>query len=157
MNSENEIHEGGCLCGAARYRTIGEPIKSAVCHCRYCQIRTGSAFAVSTYFPNENVKLLQGELKSYTFQTESGRKFTTRFCPTCATTLFWSLEMTPDLTGVAAGTFDPPTFWFKIGREIFTRSAAQFVHTNFSEKHETTASYAPVQKDNAALAGGKNV
>jgi hypothetical protein len=153
---EGEIHEGGCLCGAARFRTKGEPVKSAVCHCRYCQVRTGSAFAVSTYFPNEKVELLQGALNSYSFQTESGRGFTTKFCPACATTVFWSVEVTPELTGVAAGTFDPPTFWFNISREIFTRSAAPFVHTDFTEKHETTGSYAPVQQDKAALAGGNN-
>jgi hypothetical protein len=153
---EGEIHEGGCLCGTVRFRTRGEPVKSAVCHCRYCQIRTGSALAVSTYFPNEKVELLQGALNSYSFQTESGRSFTTRFCPTCATTLFWSLGMTPELTGVAAGTFDPPTFWFAISREIFTRSAAHFVHTDLPEKHETTGSYASVQQDKAALAGGNH-
>lgn len=152
---EGEIHEGGCLCGAVRFRTYGEPVKAAVCHCRYCQLRTGSAFGVSAYFPNQQVELLLGELKSYAFQTESGRSFTTRFCPTCATTVFWSLGMSPELTGMAVGTFDPPTFWFKIGREIFTRTAANFVHTDLPEKHETTGSYAPVQQDKAALAGGK--
>lgn len=156
MMIESEIHEGGCHCGAVRFRTHGVPVKSAVCHCRYCQLRTGSAFGVSAYFPNHAVELLQGELKSYTFQTESGREFTTKFCPACATTLFWSLGMTPELTGVAAGTFDPPSFWFNVSREIFTRSAAHFVHTDLPEKHETTGSYAPVQRDKAALAGDKN-
>lgn len=154
--SETETHEGGCLCGAVRYRTRGEPVKAAVCHCRYCQARTGSAFGVSAYFPTRHVERLQGELKSYTFETESGRSFTTYFCPTCATTLFWSLGMSPDLTGVAAGTFDPPSFWFNVSREIFTRSAAPFVHTDLPEKHETTASYAPVRKDAAAKSGGRH-
>jgi hypothetical protein len=154
--AENETHEGGCLCGSVRYQTVGMPAKAAVCHCRYCQMRTGSAFGVSAYFLNDHVKVLQGELKSFQFQTESGRAFKTQFCPTCATTLFWSLELSPELTGVAVGTFDPPSFWFKMRREIFTRSAAEFVHTNLPDKFETTASYAPVQKDRPALSGGKN-
>ena len=38
------IHEGGCLCGAVRYRVEGEPALSSVCNCTSCQRRTGSAF-----------------------------------------------------------------------------------------------------------------
>lgn len=146
------IHRGGCQCGQLRYETVGQPVKSAVCHCRYCQTRTGSAFGVSAYFHQSNVHVT-GVAKDYTFTTESGRSFTTQFCPNCGTNVLWQLGMTPDLTGIAAGTFDPPSFWFAINREIFTRSAAPFVHTDLPEKYETTASYNPVHADPAALRG----
>ncbi len=152
MSDQMEHHTGGCQCGAVRYETTGLPSKAAVCHCRYCQTRTGSAFGVSAYFPKEAVKIT-GPLTDYSFVTESGRRFTTRFCPTCGTNVFWSLEMSPDLIGVAAGTFDPPTFWFPISREIFTRSAAPFVHTDLPEKSETTASYNPVAEDRPQMRG----
>ena len=148
-----EIHQGGCACGQVRYQTEGLPVKSAVCHCRYCQTRTGSAFGVSAYFPRERVQVT-GALKDYAFTTESGRRFTTRFCPDCGTSVLWDLEMSPDLIGVAGGTFDPPAFWFPLSREIFTRSAAPFVHTDLPEKHETTGSYQPVTEDKSALRGG---
>ena len=148
----DEQHHGGCQCGQVRYITTGLPEKAAVCHCRYCQTRTGSAFGVSAYFPRDKVSV-SGNLKDYRFTTESGRAFTTHFCPDCGTNLLWSLEMSPDLIGIAAGTFDPPPFWFPLSREIFTRSAAPFVHTDLPEKSETTASYAPVQADPVALRG----
>jgi hypothetical protein len=49
-NAENTtmelLHEGGCLCGEARYVVSGYPEPRGVCHCRYCQLRTGSAFYV---------------------------------------------------------------------------------------------------------------
>lgn len=147
-----DIHEGGCQCGALRYKTEGQPVKAAVCHCRYCQTRTGSAFGVSAYFPREAVQVT-GAVKDYSFTTESGRSFTTHFCPTCGSNVLWSLGMSPELIGIAAGSFDPPSFWFSISREIFTRSAAPFVHTDLPEKSETTVSYAPVQADPAALRG----
>lgn len=97
-----DIHDGGCSCGAVRYCTLGQPANTAVCHCSYCPTRTGSAFGVSVYFLGANLEQLSGELKDYTFETESGRGFTTRFCTTCGTTVFWSLAMTPDLTGSPA-------------------------------------------------------
>jgi len=150
-----EFHEGGCQCGAVRYRTVGEPAKTAICHCRYCQTRTGSAFGLSVYFAKAQLTVLQGEMRDYHFETESGRGFTNQFCVTCGTTLFWHLEMTPELVGVAGGTFDPPTFWFEVKREIFTRSAAPFVHTDLTDRFETTASYRPVKIDGAALQGAK--
>lgn len=36
------MHEGGCLCGAVRYRVEGEPARSSVCSCTCCQRRTGT-------------------------------------------------------------------------------------------------------------------
>jgi hypothetical protein len=148
----DERHEGGCQCGQLRYATIGLPIRTALCHCRYCQTRTGSAFGISAYFPRSTVTVT-GKTTDYGFTTESGRRFTTHFCPTCGTNVLWSLQLSPDLIGIAAGTFDPPTFWFPLTREIFTRSAAPFIHTDLPEKHATTASYAPVRSDPAALRG----
>ncbi|MBV7410660.1 GFA family protein [Maritimibacter sp. DP1N21-5] len=149
----SEIHEGGCQCGSVRYRTTGQPHRTAVCHCRYCQTRTGSAFGVSAYFNGEQVEVRSGELNRYRFTTESGRSFETQFCPTCGTTLFWTLGLWDGVIGVAAGTFDPPSFWFDVTREVFTRSKAPFVTLALAESHETTASYAPVAGDSPRLRG----
>ena len=55
-------HEGGCLCGAVRYRVEGEPPRSSVCSCTCCQRRTGSAFGFGAYFNAEQVKILKGKL-----------------------------------------------------------------------------------------------
>jgi hypothetical protein len=139
----SEVHEGGCQCGAVRFRTQGQPAKTAVCHCRYCQTRTGSAFGVSVYFPAAAVEHLAGALKDYAFTTESGRNFTSRFCPDCGTTVFWTIGAMPELTGVAGGTYDPPTFWYEVKREVFTRSRAPFVQTEIADSSETSSSYAP--------------
>ena len=49
---------GGCSCGKVRYKTLGYPSVSAVCHCRYCQLRSGSAFGVLVYFLEDNLKVL---------------------------------------------------------------------------------------------------
>lgn len=150
----DEIHEGGCACGSVRYRTTGQPAKAAVCHCRYCQLRTGSAFGVSTYFKAGQVEHLRGALTDYTFQTESGRSFTTRFCPVCGTTVFWQLGLFEGMLGVAGGTFDPPSFWYEVNREVFTRSKAPFVELRVADSSETSSSHMPTCDDPAPLRGG---
>lgn len=147
-------HEGGCACGAVRYRTTGAPARAAVCHCRYCQLRTGSAFGVSTYFEDDKVEIRQGALTDYEFQTESGRSFTTRFCPRCGTTVFWRLGLFDGMTGVAGGTFDPPSFWYPVTREVFTRSKAPFVSLDVSDSSETSSSFAPSCEEALPLKGG---
>jgi len=148
-----DIHEGGCQCGGLRFQTTGQPAKAAVCHCRYCQLRTGSAFGVSVYFPAEAVTITRGTPKDFTFQTESGRAFTTHFCPDCGTNVMWTLEVFPGLTGVAGGCFDPPSFWYDLKREVFARSRAPFVQLCLQDSSDTSSSYVPTCDDPAPRRG----
>lgn len=147
-------YEGGCLCGDIRFLVSDEPDRVAVCHCRYCQLRTGAPFGSLAYFVSSEVKLLEGSLTDYSFTSESGTGWTTKFCSKCATTLFVELEKRPGLTGVSYATFDPPTFHFPITREVFTRSKAHFVgELEASEHHETIAGYEPTIEEDSRLAG----
>ena len=56
--SDKKIHQGGCACGENRYETSGNPERARVCHCRYCQLRSGSPFGVGAWFKDENIKHL---------------------------------------------------------------------------------------------------
>jgi hypothetical protein len=68
------IHEGGCLCGAVRYRVRGEPARGSACHCTFCQKRSGSAFGIGVYFNDDAVESLTGDRKSYEHRSdETGR------------------------------------------------------------------------------------
>ena len=46
-----ETHEGGCLCGAVRYRAQGQPNNVTNCHYRDCQQAVGAAFVTWAEFP----------------------------------------------------------------------------------------------------------
>ncbi len=118
-----EVHEGGCLCGAVRYRVREKPFRTGACHCTACQKRTGSAFGIGVYFKQENVEIMRGSLRTYEFRSnESGRWLRNQFCPECGTTVTWTLELMPGARAVAGGTLDDPK-WLKIERHSWTRSA----------------------------------
>ena len=91
----SQIHEGGCLCGAVRYRAKNEPERKSICHCRNCQRRTGSAFGIGAYFREADVEL-HGELRTYELRSdESGRWLKMQFCPNCGGTVTWTVEAFP--------------------------------------------------------------
>ena len=123
----SDTHEGGCACGAVRYRVQGSPAVGTVCHCRFCQKRLASAFAVLASFKEEAVEILQGELKEVEHRSDvSGRWLRMSFCPKCGTTISHVAEVRPGMRTVAAGTFDDPA-WFKIDRHIWLQSRLPWV------------------------------
>lgn len=108
-----ETHQGGCLCGAIRYEVEGPPLRTTVCHCRFCQRATGSAFLVEPSFKKVQVKLLQGQPRQYHHKSSrSGKTVTSHFCETCGTKLYFTLERSPENANIFAGTFDDPN-WFE--------------------------------------------
>ena len=121
------VHQGGCLCGEVRYRTIAKPVRITICHCTFCQRLTGSAYLVEPIFKREHVILDGVQAKAYDHRSDtSGKRVTMHFCGRCATTIYLDLERFPQILGLCGGTFDDPN-WFDrdadICRHIFTRSA----------------------------------
>ena len=123
----SDLHEGGCLCGAVRYRTKGAPVRAQICHCAFCQRRTGSAFAEPIIFNDPDVEITGGPLTTYEHRSdESHRWLRLQFCPRCGTTVTWTAERIPGRRAIAGGTFDDPN-WLKIERHIWTRSAQRWI------------------------------
>lgn len=152
----SEKHEGGCFCGSVRYSTMGQPFRAAVCHCRYCQLRTGTAFGISVYFKEDKVIFNDGVCDTFSYETESGSKATLSRCANCGTTVSWriSLDALNNLVGIAGGTFDPPTFWYELDREVFTRSKANFCQIKSPKSFEESPIYKPIKRDDGHLKGG---
>ncbi|NBY16156.1 MAG: GFA family protein [Betaproteobacteria bacterium] len=122
-----DTHLGGCACGAVRYRVLGNPVLWTVCHCRFCQRRLTSAFAVLVSFKEDAVETLQGEQSKVEYRSdESGRWLRMSFCPKCGTTISHAAEIRPGMRTIAGGTFDDPT-WFPIDRHIWVQSKLPWV------------------------------
>jgi hypothetical protein len=122
-----QLHHGGCLCAAIRYTTSATPLRVTVCHCKFCQRATGSAYMVEPIFQRPAFAIRSGEPATYVHLSEgSGKRVAIRFCAACSTKLFLEFERFPDVVGVYAGTFDDPN-WFdrsaRTSRHIFLSSA----------------------------------
>ena len=92
--------EGGCLCGAVRFKAEGEPINVRICHCRNCQKAMGSPFFARALF-EPGALTVEGE----TGRFPSSDRIDRVFCKSCGTRLFaWRRNGTA--VGVALATFD---------------------------------------------------
>jgi hypothetical protein len=94
------IREGGCLCGAVRFKADGEPINVRICHCRNCQKAMGSPFFARALF-DQRALSVAGDTAHY----RSSDALERVFCKTCGTRLF-SRRTNGSVVGVALATFD---------------------------------------------------
>ena len=118
-----EPREGGCLCGAVRYTATGEPMRTNVCHCRFCQRVTGSTSAALVSFPLDAVQFRGEPMARYAHTSEgSGKSVFVHFCPRCGTTVTLTFERWPDARAIARGTLDDPNS-VTIASHIWTDSA----------------------------------
>ena len=109
------VHPGGCLCGAVRYETLAEPARVTICHCRFCQRATGSAYMVEPIFRTDDLRITHGTPSVYDLRSAgSGKVVHVHFCQRCGTKLYLTFERFAEACGVYAGTFDEPD-WFAIG------------------------------------------
>ncbi|WP_341502148.1 GFA family protein [Gallaecimonas sp. GXIMD4217] len=95
---------GGCLCGALRYEIAGKPFDADYCHCRQCQLNTGSVFGVWMDLKAVQVTWLSGELKEYASSEDVRRGF----CPDCGTAMSYRSTQYPDYYTLAITTLDDP-------------------------------------------------
>ena len=81
--------EGGCACGAVRYRLRSAPMFVHCCHCRDCQRQTGSAFVLNAIIETNRIDILAGEPEPVAVPTDSGRPHDIYRCPSCRVAV-WS-------------------------------------------------------------------
>jgi hypothetical protein len=118
--------EGGCSCGAVRYRLRSAPMFVHCCHCRDCQRQTGSAFVLNALIETARVELLQGETARSEMPTESGRPHGIYRCAACSTALFSEYGGVAKLRFVRVGTLDEPSR-LTPDVHIYTRSKLPWV------------------------------
>lgn len=121
-----ESLEGGCACGAVRYRLTSAPMFVHCCHCLDCQRQTGSAFVLNALIETDRVVMLSGSPVAVPVPTDSGSPHDIYRCPKCQTALWSDYGRRAKLRFVRVGTLDRPSA-IQPDIHIYTRSKQPWI------------------------------
>lgn len=96
--------EGGCLCGAVRFRASGDPKWTLWCHCQSCRKHSGAPVSAFVSFDVGKVETTAGEITKFA----SSPGVLRGFCARCGSTLTCENEKMPGEAHFHLGAFDRP-------------------------------------------------
>ena len=94
--------DGGCLCGAVRFRLRGDPFWVSYCHCGDCRKASGGAFMVFAGYRREQVEMLGAGPAVHSSSTGVRRSF----CAECGTPMAYEHEALGGEIYLHIGTID---------------------------------------------------
>jgi hypothetical protein len=101
------VVDGGCICGAIRYRVRGEPTGSMVCHCQTCRRVAGAPVVAWVTFPSAQFEFLQGQPSEF----HSSAPVRRTFCAACGTPLTYEHADGPGFVDITTCTLDDPNLF----------------------------------------------
>ena len=120
----SQTWDGGCLCGAVRFRARGAPKWTIWCHCQSCRKHSGAPASAFAAFDEAMVEVTAGEITKFA----SSPGMLRGFCATCGSPLTCQGgPAPPDELHFHIGAFDeaaklPPT------GEYFVEERLPWVH-----------------------------
>jgi len=124
MSDAPGILEGGCHCGAVRYRVQGNAAYTVFCHCTDCRRTSGAPMVAWVGFPGKDITILSGEPARYASSDVAER----RFCSHCGTPLFYKHHKSEIVDITIASLDDPETSRPEF--HVFTRSRLSWIRLN---------------------------
>ncbi|MDB5739193.1 MAG: Gfa-like protein [Alphaproteobacteria bacterium] len=115
-------YDGGCLCGAVRWRLSARPLAVNACHCTDCKKLTGATNLLMLLATREAFSHA-GDVERWRKRADSGRELDIARCRVCGTRLWHEPLSSPALVFVAAGTLDDPS-WAVPTSHIWTHRAS---------------------------------
>lgn len=119
-----KVREGGCLCGALRYRCTGEPIDVGYCHCRICQRSSGAPVVVWAVVRRSDFAWTAGDPSAFRSSAHAARLF----CPRCGSPVAYQEDGEPDRIELNVAGFDDPA-GLPPERHIWTASRIPWFET----------------------------
>lgn len=97
---------GRCMCGTVTWRSNGDILWAALCHCEDCR-RAASSDYVSWFGVLRSTMTWTGPRRLY----KSSPKVTRSFCAECGAPLSFETEIFPDETHLYAASLDDPAIY----------------------------------------------
>lgn len=117
--------EGGCACGAVRYRLTAPPMAIYTCHCTACQVLSTSAFTLTMPVRPEHLEILSGTLKTWIRTAGSGNEIPQHVCSECGVRIYTE-PPSRAIKSLRCGTLDD-TRWIEPVAAIWMKSAQPWV------------------------------
>ncbi|HKE95781.1 MAG TPA: GFA family protein [Povalibacter sp.] len=108
------VAEGGCLCGAIRYRLTAQPRSTSLCHCRSCRLAAGAPSVAWVVLNAADFHVAAGVPTE--FRSSAGVVRT--FCNRCGTPLTYQHVTELDRIDITTASLDSPDM-FPPTREIW--------------------------------------
>ena len=99
--------EGGCYCGAVRYRAEGEPAIKLQCHCRECQHIAGGSPNLTMGMPEAGFAYTKGAPKEFR-RSDLPTPVTRQFCGQCGTHIAAKASALAGVVLLKVGGLDDP-------------------------------------------------
>jgi len=136
-----QAHDGGCLCGAVRYR-IDSIFDVVYCHCTICRKTSGGPVFLAVIVQAPDFHLLKGELAQYR-SSNGGRR---GFCSRCGSQISFTAPDWPYVS-ISHGSLDAPEHvlprihqwtqsalsWFKIADDLPRVPDGQLPHPDLRQ------------------------
>lgn len=97
--------EGGCLCGAVRYKATAEPMMVGHCYCVDCRKSSGTTHCTHAMVPDPAFSAT-GEIKFHDRPADSGSIISRGFCPICGSAILSRNSAMPGITAIRVSSLD---------------------------------------------------
>lgn len=122
--------EGGCLCGAVRYRVTGEAVSSNICHCQSCRRASGAPNVAWFTVRTAQFLLTAGAVAVF----HSSQPVKRTFCAQCGTPLTYEHLDAAGYVDVTTASLDDPNV-FHPAREIWLSHKLPWVAVDPRRSH----------------------
>lgn len=119
--------EGGCYCGALRYKADGDAAFKGQCHCRECQYISGGHPNVVMGMSEAGFSYTKGKPKAFR-RSDLKTPVTREFCGDCGTHILAKGEGMPGTVILKVGTLDDPGVFGAPQMAIYTVDKQSFHH-----------------------------
>jgi hypothetical protein len=118
--------EGGCQCGALRYRVSAAPLMVYNCHCTNCQRIGGGAFSTPVTIVENAFAFTSGEPAKIAWTSDAGTKRWGWYCGACGSRIAHGQTPAIGVLSLRGGTLDD-TSWIEPVGDIWVKSAQPWV------------------------------
>lgn len=116
--------EGGCLCGAVRYRYHGVLGEVMACHCQQCRKAQGTPFATNMPIDATQFELVSGAQVLKSYESSAGKHRV--FCGHCGSPIYSHLDRLPLVLRLRLGSVETPLPVQGIAAHIFVQNKANW-------------------------------